>query len=367
MAEVKAYIQKRDLKTALLAEKDSIREAVNRQSFEAEQHRDKEINAVRDRCYEEVNRIRDKAKALMEPIDQGIRELEPEIQDIDRKIEFLKQREEIKGRTVYQIDHELIAPHHDKELVDLGTFYEDEFTIMKLFAIENDRPKNCWTLMAIGDTLLRDLVKMPHEYGLPFHTAYWLIQKALRHLPTIEEIKAYAENRRENLMDLTAYEEVKTAYVNTINNYSLEDFKPILEPRKVSNHEAPVVFRITGPGDSLEYRLYHGFYYRTAGEVDIPFNHIEVNEVIYRRYCRPEQLKITETGNTMFGDWWSVSVKNTWGGVIFNRENWERTIAEATYRIDELNAERVTPVHFNPPEIEWITPVPEEFFNIPKL
>lgn len=374
LPEVETYIKKRDLRTALMAEIESIKDAANSQESEAKQHCANEIKTINDRCFEEVERIHEKVNALTEPIEQGIKELEPEIQGIDRKIEFLKHREKSNGKTL-QLDDEAIKPYHDRELVKLGTLYEDEFTIIKLFATENDRPKNRWTLMAIGDTLLRDLLEMPHEYGLPIHIGtYADIQIELKHLPTLEEIKAYAEHRRKDLMRghlvanfSAAYEGVKRAYLDTVNNYSLEDFKPLLEPRKASDHEAPAVFRITGIGDTFEYRLYHGFYYRT-GEVDgDPFNYIEVNGMTYVRYCRPDQLRITETGNTMFGNWWSVSIQKTAGGIIFNKENWERTITEATSRIDEINADRVKPVNFNPDEVEWVTPMPDELFSTPEL
>ena len=370
LPEVEAYINKRDLRAALMAEKESIKDAAICQELEAKHDGAKEIKTINDRCFEEIERIHEKANALTEPIEQGIKELEPEIQGIDRKIEFLKHREKSDGKRP-QLDDETIKPYRDRGLVKLGTLYEDEFTIIKLFAVENERPKNRWTLMAIGDTLLRELVNMPHSYGLPIHIGtYADIQIGLKHLPTLEEIKAYAEHRREDLMrrDLAAYKRVKKAYLDTVNNYSLEDFKPLLEPRKVLDQDALVVFRITGIGDALEYRLYQGFYYRTGREVDgDPFNYIEVDDMTYVRYCRPDQLRITETGNTTFGNWWSVSIQKTAGGIVFNRENWKGTITEATSRIDEINAERVKPVNFNPDEVEWVTPIADEFFSTPKL
>jgi len=369
LPEVEAYLKRRDQRATLTAEKESIKDVANSQEAEAKQHCAKMIKTIKDRCLEKIKRIQGKANALTEPIEEGIRELEPEIRGIERKIEFLKHREKSKGKRP-QLDDEAIKPYHDRELVKLGTLYEDEFTIIKLFATENNRPKNRWTLMAIGDTLLWGLVEMPHEYGLPVHTTHGgVLRKALKHLPTIEEIRAYAEHGGENLMhgDLATYKRMKKAYLDTVNNYSLEDFRPLLEPREVSDHEAPVVFRITGIGDALEYRLYHGFYYRT-GEVDgDPFDYIEVDDMTYVRYCRPDQLKITETGNTMFGDWWSVSIQKTSGGIVFNRENWERTITEATSHIDEINADRVKPVNFNPDEVEWVTPIADEFFSTPEL
>ena len=371
MPEAESYITKRDLKTALIAEKDSIEYAATRQQLEFTRQLDEEIDAIRKRQMDEGHRIREKAKALTEPLEQGIKDLEPEIQDIKRKIKFLKHREKIEGKKP-QFDDESVKAYHDKELVKLGILYEDEFTIIKLFAAENDRPKNRWTLMALGYTLLRELYDMPHEYALPIHMIHGaFLQKALKHLPTLEEIKAYVERKRESLMQVDGrrYKAVKKAYLDTINNYALEDFRVLLEPRKVSDRDAPVVFRITDYDNPLEYRLYQSFYYTEVPEVEgDPFDHIEVDDVLYDRYCRPEQMRIMETGNTLFGNWWSLSIgKDSRGHSVFTRENWEKTVAEATNRIDELDSKRTKPVAFNPPKVEWITPVPDALFSTPKL
>ena len=395
LQEIEAYISKRDLRTSLIAEKGSILEAALRQEAENEQSIAKEIEVIREREREEGHRIREKAKALTAPLEQGIQELEPGIQSIDQKIKYLKHQEKIEGEKI-QFDDESVKAYRDKELVKLGIWFEDEFTIIKLFAVENDRPKNRWTLMAVGDTLLRDLLDLSHDYGLPVHIGtYKAIQKALKHLPTLEEIEAYVERKRKILMNAEGvmYKGVKERYLHTINNYTLEDFAPIMKPRRVSDQDAPIVFRITRYEGTQEYRLYQGFYYAeripdviiVAGaprqdrentrkyrkKVQLegdPFDYIEVDNVLYARYCRPEQLRIMETGNTMFGNWWSISIrKDSRGHSAFNRENWEKAIIEAKARIDELNSKRVKPIAFNPPEVVWITPIPDEHFSIPKL
>lgn len=364
LPEIEAYISKRDLKISLIAEKGSILNAALRQEAENERSIAKEIEVIREREFEEGHRIREKAKALTAPLEQGIKELEPEIQDIDEKIEHLKYQEKIEGEKI-QFEDGSVKAYRDKELVKLGILYDDEFTIIKLFAVENDRPKNRWTLMAIGDTVLRGLLDFPHDYGLSVHVDVYSIKKALKHLPTLEEIEAYVKRNRESLMNAEGvmYKGVKERYLHTINNYTLEDFKPILETRKVSSQDAPVVFRI----DDVIYRLYRGFYYRTETEAKDPFNCIEVDG-LYTRYCRPEQLRIMETGNTMFGNWWSISIRtDSRGHSVFTQENWENNLTEAKARIDELNSKRVKPIAFNPPEVVWITPIPDEHFSIPKL
>ena len=369
LPEIEAYISKRDRRTLLIAEKESIEEAATRQELDGERHAAKEIEAIRDKQREENNRIREKANALTASLEQGIKELTPWIQSVDQKIEYLKHQEKIEGEKI-QFDDESVKAYRDKELVKLGILYEDEFTIIKLFAVENDRPKNRWTLIAVGNTLLRDLLDLTHDYGLPVHIdTYKAIQKALTHLPTLEEIQVYAEKRWKTLMHAEGvmYKGVKERYLYTINNYTLEDFKPLLEPRKVLEQDAPLVFRITRYDSTDEYRLYQGFYYKGYDSND-PFDCIDVGGVLYARHCRPEQLRIMETGNTLFGNWWSVSIgKDSRGHSVFTQENWEKEIAEATTRIDALNSKRATPVAFNPPEVVWITPIPDELFSIPKL
>jgi len=370
LPEIEAYISKRDRRTFLIAEKESIEDAATRQELDGERRAAKEIEVIREREREEGHRIREKANVLTASLEQGIKKLEPGIQDIDQKIEYLKHQEKIEGEKI-QFDDESVKAYRDKKLVKLGILYEDEFTIIKLFAVENDRPKNRWTLIAVGNTLLRDLLDLTHDYGLPVHIdTYKAIQKALTHLPTLEEIQVYAEKRWKTLMHAEGirYKGVKERYLHTINNYTLEDFKPILEPRKVSDQDAPVVFRITRYDSTQEYRLYQGFYYAEKEVEGDPFDYIEVDNMLYIRHCRPEQLRIMETGNTLFGNWWSISIrKDSRGHSVFTRENWEKEIAEATTRIDELNSERATPIAFNPPEVVWITPIPDEIFSTPKF
>ena len=348
-AEVETYIKQRDLRTALIAEKESIKDVANRQEADAEQQRDKKINTIRDRCFEETGRIREKAKALTEPIDQGIRELDPKIQDIDRKIEFLKHREKSNGK-MPNLDDEAIKPYHDRELVNLGALYEDEFTIIKLFIVGNDRPKNKYTLSMVGNTLLDGLIKVPYDYGC--NVDYGNIRRSILSRPTVEELERYAQNLRHH--EISYYADVKEQYLQTVADYTLEDFKAVLEPQHVNEFYAPLLFTIHGLGDTLDYRLYDGFYYRSGSDLQgDPFDYIKVNDILYKRYCRPEQLRITQTGNTMFGDWWSLYITKDSHGELFTRENWDKTLVDTNDYVRERNIDRRTPINFTPPRVEW--------------
>jgi len=353
LQETKAYIENRDKVIALTAEKKIIKEEATRQEALADKRRDDAMILIRDQHDEEVTVIREKMKSQVYPIERSIDALIQKLQDVELKITFLKHQEKIREKKLEFTAK--VKAYRNKETVGLGAFYNDEFTIIKLFAAQNDRPKNRWTLIFIGNTLL-ELAKLPWEYGLPVIVEGANIAGSLNHLPTLEEIKDYVEDKRERLLarTLSRYKDIKEKYLETINNYSLEDFKEILEPRKVPISEAPISFRIRNYDAVEEYRMYQGFYYKSSDVIDDPFNYINIDGSTYVRLCRPEQLRITETGNTMFGNWWSISIEKTQKGILFNRENWDKTVSDAETRINELNRNRREKISFNPPQVEWI-------------
>jgi len=363
LQETKSYIEDKDKLIALTAEKEVIKEEATRQEAQADKRRDDAIDLIRDQHNKEVIAIRDKVKAQVDPIEHSIYTLIQNLQDVSLKIVFLKHQEKIKEKKLEFTAK--VTAYRNKEVAELGSFYNDEFTIIKLFAAQNNRPKNRWTLMIIGNTLLGELVKMPWEYSLPVHVDGANIAGSLKYLPTLKEIKDYVENKREHLrvMVLSAYKNTKKKYLETINNYSLEDFKEILEPRKVSRTKIPILFRITRYDEVREYCMYQGFYYVSSDVTDNPFNYINIDGTTHVRLCRPEQLRITETGNTMFGDWWSIRIEQSQRGILFNRENWAKTITDAEDRIEELNRNRSKKISFrnrskkisfNPPQVEWM-------------
>jgi len=116
------------------------------------------------------------------------------------------------GRILYflklQLDvsweEEKLSAYRDKQLVRLGPLYQDEYLDVRLYAVENRRPKNRYTLVAIGRCTFRgsgyddrrgDILELPYTYGCDVncHGSRANIIQEFIHLPTIDDIKKFAE------------------------------------------------------------------------------------------------------------------------------------------------------------------------------
>jgi len=348
LPKVKEYIQKRKQIRTLDAKKNIVEEAASRLKDEIKDRELDKISEVQSQAASERSTVNEHAHDIIAPLIENVERLTLEIADVEQKIKHLKYREKIAGKTVQFDDSKAIA--HRYELKPLGLLYEDEFTIIKLFIVGNDRPKNKYTLSMVGNTLLDGLIKVPYDYGC--NVDYGNIRRSILSRPTVEELERYAQNLRHH--EISYYADVKEQYLQTVADYTLEDFKAVLEPQHVNEFYAPLLFTIHGLGDTLDYRLYDGFYYRSGSDLQgDPFDYIKVNDILYKRYCRPEQLRITQTGNTMFGDWWSLYITKDSHGELFTRENWDKTLVDTNDYVRERNIDRRTPINFTPPRVEW--------------
>lgn len=76
---------------------------------------------------------------------------------------------------------------------------------------------------------------------------------------------------------------------------------------------------------------------------------------LYVKYCKKLQLGITQTGNTLFGDWWSLWVEEKCNPNLtykkFTRKNFEKSLREAKKWIKRENPNKK--IHFSYPTIQW--------------
>lgn len=83
-------------------------------------------------------------------------------------------------------------------------------------------------------------------------------------------------------------------------------------------------------------------------------DYILVGKRIYRKYCKRSELMITQTGNTLFGDWWSLDIEShhtNKSNVIFNRKNFENELRKAKKRLEPINKRKR--INFFYPRIYW--------------
>lgn len=81
-----------------------------------------------------------------------------------------------------------------------------------------------------------------------------------------------------------------------------------------------------------------------------------VGRKLYVHYCKRRQLVINQTGNTLFGDWWTLDVETpnpNLKSVPFNRKNFERELAKTKRWLTEKGCFKREKFHFSYPKIKW--------------
>jgi hypothetical protein len=157
---------------------------------------------------------------------------------------------------------------------------------------------------------------------------------------------------------------------------------------QVAEDEAPTICIIKDTGINQNLKLFNGFYYvdetyhdklfkekqgrlttKTAIRLMVELRKqqssfsymsnlefILVGKRIYKQYCKKSEMKITQCGNTLFGDWWSLDVEYKHvnkSNIPFTRKNFDRILTKTKKWIDSKNTNRQKQIHFSYPKIKW--------------
>lgn len=192
------------------------------------------IRDLSDECDREMQKVRDYNKALedakekeavglMEPVNQVERILE--YFRLDTKQDLNIKDEEIKTRESYK----------ERYRENLGIVFSDPYLKVRLFILENDKPKNKYMLVLIGKCLFdnglgdRPLLKLPRFYGID--GAPWASspQEILKESSNADELKTWwISHGFSKVPWLKDYLSVSTEYNHIKRTYKIEDFRDFL-------------------------------------------------------------------------------------------------------------------------------------------
>ena len=360
--EVTGYKKNRDLRIILNGDIDEKNTLANGRIDGIIEKYGDIIGKIKEEKHRLINDIKDDEGRYVEQKKREISSLDQPIEEVERKIKFLELAKTIKDADVVIDDKEMDTynTYRDKKLYRKGVFFKDKYMNIKIYIAENDKPVNKYTLFAVGNCVFKDFMDLPDYYGLPVHSDRGNIKTVIQDLPTVEEINVYLEKNRKGILKnlIGRYNVVKKEYLDTIRDYRLSDFKTVLEVRSISGNDAQLVCII----DKNRYlRLYNDFYYWSVKKIegDDVFEYIRVNGKLYKRDCRKMVLAITQTGNTTFGDWWSMSIEyshSNKSNAVFNKQNYDRIVEEGKNWIRKKNKNRVTKIHFSYPRVKWVNP-----------
>jgi hypothetical protein len=194
------------------------------------------IQKLERECEEKVQEVENQGKQTEDIKTAAIVELNKPVLQLKRILDFLRL-DRSKDLTVPDDEISFGDRYKDYYKEALGYLVNDKYLKIKLFIIQNDKPTNKYSLIAVGKCLFyEDLLKLPKYYGGDFHAKTWRLElkAGLKDAPTVEQLKAWLEKHRENLFPADfniKYLEVKTAYEQAIHDYKPDDFAEFLLAR----------------------------------------------------------------------------------------------------------------------------------------
>jgi hypothetical protein len=82
-----------------------------------------------------------------------------------------------------------------------------------------------------------------------------------------------------------------------------------------------------------------------------------IGNTLYRHRCNGNELCITQTGNTVFGDWWSMDIESrhpSKNSVRLTENNYRRELMRAKKRLAKESIDRAKKIHFSYPRISFV-------------
>lgn len=216
---------------------------IQEQQQERKKQAQQKVRQVENKYYDKakaIKKVRDDEIALIwEQEDSKTKEEEQKrfdlskvIAKVDRIIAFLKLQTKLKQKDL-TIKDEDVKAYHDRHIESLGYFFDDTYLKIKLFIAENDKPKNKYSLIALGKCLFEGFMNLREyrSYGADVQYHGNNITVVIKEGPDITELKLYLERRRKKLLIdlLETYKQVKEQYESVLAEHEIGDFEPLIE------------------------------------------------------------------------------------------------------------------------------------------
>ena len=348
----KSFIEAKDTLADLLGQIDVIENTSTREELRLHEEYTKRIDSLKEELSSLRNNVVDRKLSAKVPLLERVDEVSSYIMEAKKVLKQLELRDKIEA-------NELIEPNPEfywaSIVAALGEYYKDSYTWIKYFIVKNRKPKNCYTLLIVGNSKLYNLLDGFHHYNNFSIQGYFPILMGIADRPRVLDLLIYLE-RRDKLKPIAEYFTIRDSYIESLSKYHPNDFDDLKIVREVQEADAPIVFNIKAYERSSDFRIYKGFYYASVGgkaEKMDELQYIRVKDELYLRGGKAEGYTIEQTGNLMFGDWWSIGFTSGGTGTPFNKENWEKKLAEAEAFVKEHGGKDV---RYNPPKITWIHP-----------
>jgi hypothetical protein len=124
------------------------------------------------------------------------------------------------------------GPAKTKE--NLGFLFDDDYLKIKLYMVENEKPKNKYDLIALGRCRFdEDLLKLPRNSFYSFDIPWGNLQTVVREFASVADLKTWLGTHRDKILtdEIHEYLDVKADYLAALKEYTIDDFTELLRSR----------------------------------------------------------------------------------------------------------------------------------------
>ncbi len=216
----------KELEAGITQSRDSVQEANNHLQYDLYQPKIKALEDERDQL---MHGNMDAHEKERDQKQKEIDSLHVVVKQVKRIMDFLR----VETDKDLAINDDDVTASMGRTKVNLGYIFDEDFLKIKLFIAENGKPKNKFTLIAVGRCLFRShLLKLERGYGTGINTGFGLnLEVAIKDAPSVEELMTWQALPRAGEVFFALkgdYETIKAEYLDVIENHELHDFKELM-------------------------------------------------------------------------------------------------------------------------------------------
>lgn len=219
----------KELSEARDKERDERDKKISNLKWDVYQKKIREIEQERDNAIQAVEETRDK---IIAEKNQEIQAHYSVIKQAKRILAILSTNEAksltIGDDEVKVNEYGTVSPGES-----LGYLLDDDYLKIKLFIITNNKPKNKYSLIAVGRSIFdKPLIEYPYSYGMNIADSYlgFVVKAVLKFAPAPDELKDWFKKHKDSILmnTLAEYQQVKQEYIATKQEYTTDDFKELI-------------------------------------------------------------------------------------------------------------------------------------------
>jgi hypothetical protein len=211
---------------------ESLEKSTNDEIYNFERNiYDKKIRELTDEKNKMIAELKTKSEKILDNFNSKKTELSIPVNYVERIISFLK----LNPKTFLEINENDIRACRDKSIRCIGTFFDDNWLKIKMFIVENGKPKNKYSLCAFGKCLFKEnLFILPYSYGVPTNESEsYQLRFVVKDFTSIDEAISYFNKIREKFLKegIAVFQNIKSEFLRYREQYKIEDFEKLFRFR----------------------------------------------------------------------------------------------------------------------------------------